>query len=254
MVVLAAAVLAPCFPGEAKGENQAKKLVDKLASTVNLDKGIDKDTPFKDAMEFISEQYGVPIIVNFPAFKDEEILEIANAPVQLPKMNGVRISTLLRLLTAQVPQGAYIVRSTHVEIIPVAQLRREVWGDRQGPQLPLVHAVFEKRPLDEALQELSDLTGINIVVDGRAGDLAKTPVTGTLLNVPLDTAVRVLADMADLGVVMCDNVQYVTSKANAKALQAEQEKRMLREVHVRKEPKGAIEKPEAPKVPTKEPK
>jgi hypothetical protein len=74
--------------------------------------------------------------------------------------------------------------------------------------------------LAEALQQLATTTGYSIVVDGRAADKGKTPVSATLTNVPVDTAVRVLADMADLKPVQVDNVFYVTTPENAARFQA----------------------------------
>ena len=58
---------------------------------------------------------------------------------------------------------------------------------------------------------------MNIVLDGRAGDKGRTPVTARLTDVPLDNAVKVLADMADLTPVVVGRVLYVTSKDNAEA-------------------------------------
>src|SRR5262249_37776676 len=69
-------------------------------------------------------------------------------------------------------------------------------------------------------------SGINVVIDCRVAEsAANTPVTATFTLVPLDTAVRFLADMADLGTVAADNVLYVTTKANAEAIRAEQAQR-----------------------------
>ena len=77
-----------------------------------------------------------------------------------------------------------------------------------------------------SIARLADASGISVVLDARVVEKAgKTPVTATLNNIPLDTAVRLLADMADLKAVAIDNVLYVTAKANAEALQAEQDKR-----------------------------
>ncbi len=42
---------------------------------------------------------------------------------------------------------------------------------------------------------------------------------------PLDTAVRILADMADLQPVIMDNVIYVTTRENAVRLEADHQKR-----------------------------
>ena len=98
--------------------------------------------------------------------------------------------------------------------------RLEVWGPQpQGPYLPLVHASFDRRPLEEGLRELAEQSGFNVLLDARAGEKGKLAVSGQLLNAPLDTAVRFLADMADLRAVTRDNVIYVTTPENAGNLQ-----------------------------------
>jgi hypothetical protein len=89
------------------------------------------------------------------------------------------------------------------------------------PMLPLIQAEFEKRPLEEALKELASSAQVNIVVSAGAAEKAKLPVTASLLNVPVDTAVRILADMADLKPVLIDRVLYVTTRENAARLQEE---------------------------------
>jgi len=92
--------------------------------------------------------------------------------------------------------------------------------------MPLVSVAFEKRPLTDALKELSTLTDVSVVVDSRAGEKeGNTAVTATFKNVPLDTAVRVLADIAGLSSMLIDNVLYVTTMPNAKVLEAEQARR-----------------------------
>src|SRR5262249_27302350 len=72
---------------------------------------------------------------------------------------------------------------------------------------------FEKRPLDEALEELAELTGAPVVVDSRLGDKAKTPVTATFRNTTtLENAVRLLAEMADLQAELDDYAIVVVAK------------------------------------------
>jgi hypothetical protein len=62
------------------------------------------------------------------------------------------------------------------------------------------------------------------VIDPRVENQSGVAVTARFVNVPLDVAVRLLADMADLGVVRIGNVFYATSPENAKRLQSEQSK------------------------------
>jgi hypothetical protein len=65
------------------------------------------------------------------------------------------------------------------------------------------------------LKLLAETSGHNIVVDKRLGAKAQVPVSVNMLNAPLDTVVRFLADMAELDTVCLDNVIYVTTKENA---------------------------------------
>jgi hypothetical protein len=93
-------------------------------------------------------------------------------------------------------------------------------------QLPLVYAIFEKRPLEDALRELSELTDVSVVLDAsRAKETARLPVTATFKNVAVDTAVRLLADLAELKMVRVDNVLYVTTAENAARFPSAREER-----------------------------
>ena len=96
---------------------------------------------------------------------------------------------------------------------------------RERLELPLVHAVFDRQTLAEALQVIADWTGYSVVLDERVGDKAGSPVTATFPNAAPDTAVHLLADMSGLKLVVVDKVLYVTSLENAKVLQKEDEDR-----------------------------
>ncbi|HEV3255972.1 MAG TPA: hypothetical protein VG013_03760 [Gemmataceae bacterium] len=180
----------------------------------------------KDALDLLQDRYKVTIVVDEQAWKDDPDLKdqfpegIVNQPVKLPKMVGVRFATVLRLLLEPVA-GDFQVRDGIVMVV----LRKHVASGRFVRQP--VDATFENVPLSEALAELAALSGVSIVVDGRAGEGAATPVKATIDDLPLETAVRMLADMADLTPVRLDNGLYVTTRENARVLQAEHGKRKL---------------------------
>jgi hypothetical protein len=81
----------------------------------------------------------------------------------------------------------------------------------------LVDAEFDATPLKEALRKLSEAEGsfFSVVVNASLIE-AKAPVTARFRNVPLDTAVWILADMAGLTVLREDNLLYVTSREAAR--------------------------------------
>jgi hypothetical protein len=198
--------------------------LDKRATTKALD---DPKTTLADALESLSRQFDVTFDVNEKAFQNEMVQDALKSEVAatspIPSMKNVRLATALRkvLSRVQVPSGAtFTVRGDHIEITTGAFQAAEIWGEYGGPHLPLVNANLDKTPLDEAVQKLADLTDFNVVLDNRAAEKARTPVSARFRNTPLDTALRLLSDMADLRSVHLDNVMYVTTKENAAALEA----------------------------------
>jgi hypothetical protein len=196
---------------------------DTLAKPVTLEIGLGDNTPLKEAVEFISDRYDITLLVATQAFEAEGTTDVEAQPVKLPKLIGVKLSTVLRLLAAQI-HGTYLIRPDFVEILPIKRARPESWQEKRDLP-PTVSAEFTQCSLAEALRELSDLSGITIVLDSRASDKAKAGVTATLRNVPIDTAVLILSDMAFLRPVPLDNVLYVTTKENAEELNAWHDKR-----------------------------
>jgi type II secretory pathway component GspD/PulD (secretin) len=72
--------------------------------------------------------------------------------------------------------------------------------------------------LSDALKQLARETGANLVLDRRAAKEGQAALTLRLDEVPLESAVELLADEADLRAVRLGNVLYVTSAARARKL------------------------------------
>ena len=190
-----------------------REVLRRLRSFVTLEKGIDPNTPLKDALEFLAERWEMNIVINTTAFRDNGIPELEAQPVRLPKLIGVRASTILRMVLSQV-NATMLVTPDFIEVIPASTTG-----------LPLVHASFEDRSLDEILHELSERTDYTVALDAhKTGEKAKVKLTANFKRVPLDTAVRLLADMAGLKMVTAEKALYVTDKANAEILQQEVER------------------------------
>jgi type II secretory pathway component GspD/PulD (secretin) len=77
---------------------------------------------------------------------------------------------------------------------------------------------FDKVELSGALRRLARDTGAPLVQDSRAEKEGATKVSLQLEDVPLETAVRLLSEMAGLKPVRVGNVLFVTSKAVAQEL------------------------------------
>src|SRR5262249_4675753 len=91
-------------------------------------KGIDPNTPLKDALEYFSDHYNLTILINTAAFKadkegEEAAGDVEAAPVKLPKMSNIALGTALRMLLAQVPpNGAtYLIRRDFIEVTTAKQ-------------------------------------------------------------------------------------------------------------------------------------
>src|SRR5262249_14483863 len=214
-----------------KEELRLRELRAKLAKPITLDKALDPQAPFKDVVAFIHDRYDLPLVVDREAFKTDLNQEVNDQPVNLPRMAGVRLGTVLEKLASQV-QGTILVKPDHIAIVPASRARTMIWGQveeegpgRARPVLPLVQTGFDHLALEAALKELAEATGISVVIDeGRVGDQARRAVTASLTNVPLDTAVQLLADQAGLEAVLLDNVFYITTPANARLMRVEQQK------------------------------
>jgi hypothetical protein len=74
-------------------------------------------------------------------------------------------------------------------------------------------------PLGDVLHRLARQTGANIVTNARQAKAAQAAVTAELADVPLEAAVRVLADQADLELARIGNILYVTGAGRAEKLQ-----------------------------------
>ena len=84
-----------------------------------------------------------------------------------------------------------------------------------------VNVDLNKVEFTEALKQLGRDTATNLIVDSRVEKEAKAPVSMQLEDVPLETAVRLLAEMAGLKPVRVGNVLFVTKKETANELRAD---------------------------------
>jgi len=90
---------------------------------------------------------------------------------------------------------------------------------RQMRQRVSVH--LDKVELVAALKQLARDTGVNLPLDPRAGKQASAKVSLDVEDVPLETGVRLLAEMAGLKPVRLGNTLFVTKKEVATAMRAD---------------------------------
>ncbi len=222
--------------------------------------GFDADPKMtlQEALDALADRYDLGFTVNDAAFAKEKVEDVLCKPVAvqaIPKMIDSRLADVLNTILARVPCPSgttYLIRGRRIEITTGAAVRKEL-GRRDDERLPpLVTIGFDRELLGVALYQMSERSGFSIVVDGRAAEQAREPVTATLVNVPLDTAAALLADTAGLESVFVDNVCYITSAENAKRLRAKLERKHRGEAEAETKPSQAPATPpnneEAPAV------
>jgi hypothetical protein len=84
-----------------------------------------------------------------------------------------------------------------------------------------VNIDFDKVEFGAALRQLSRDTATNLIVDKRVEKEAKEAVTLQMEDVPLETAVRLMAEMIGLKPVRVGNTLFVTTKATANEMRAD---------------------------------
>ena len=80
----------------------------------------------------------------------------------------------------------------------------------------IVSFTFNEQPLEEAVEFLSTLGGVNIVIDKRKVESGKT-VTLKLANVPLATAVKLLTEQVGLKWRVRDGLVFISDEEGTKA-------------------------------------
>jgi hypothetical protein len=188
-------------------EKSIKDTLERLQLTLKKE-GV--DFPLKVSIEdFIRE--------NVDAYSDEEAV-LGQKVKTPPPLRKIKVATALDwILDAVITKNAtYVVMPDHVLITTFAAV---------SPERKLqakVRGIFDKRPLSSVIQELSESIGVTVVIDSRAAENARRPVSVSFLNdVDLAGALRVLTEMADLKVMTLDGVIFITTPAHHDALRKE---------------------------------
>jgi hypothetical protein len=181
---------------------------------------------FKGALDLLAEKFAAKgkelrIQINNQAFKKgttaRSIVD-GELPIRLSSTpRRLSVEAILRLILDQEDLDAtFLIRNAMVEILPAKQAAPAVLLQTK------VAAAFDRLPLEEVLQELSFQTGASVVLDTRAGEMAKTPITATFRNdVTLKAALCMVSEMAKLKMVEVPGGLFITTPAHADCLQKE---------------------------------
>lgn len=201
---VAAEAAAPVPAAPAKSDNPmaaARKALDEVGD-MNY-----QGRTLNDVINDLKDKSKVPVIL------DNTVYQFGldpNQPVVTVNLKQVKLKDGLKAVLAPynlkfglTAEGLFI--STEEGVI-TRQLRQRVSVDCDGTEFAT------------AAKQLATDTGANVVVDPRLGDKAKKAVTLKLDDVPLETAIRLLSEVADLRAVRMSNVLFVTTPEKAKVL------------------------------------
>jgi DNA-binding TFAR19-related protein (PDSD5 family) len=243
-----------------EARSRIEKLIERISLTCKLDDLLetkvqitpneapffqDEKTTVRDALNWLQTKYGFTYKVNARAFElaggraedrlDLRLLEdsgpfpIADAPLH------EFIQQVLRRMGGEAGSFAtFLVRRDYLEITTIEMVEYEVFKGETHSMLgtTLVTVSFTKRPIEEVLEELAERGQLNLTLDAEKLKAVKTRITARFMNTPVDTAIRIVVNMADLSVYEMDNVIYVTSPERAKALE-EQEERLVKKGRIK---------------------
>ncbi|MCI0462081.1 MAG: DUF4974 domain-containing protein [Gemmataceae bacterium] len=188
----------------------------KMAATDALMRTLDheistKDLPrsFWSLLEYLTAKVAeagkeLPFYVDVSAFsKDVRAVIDGELPPPLFKLRPslpprlpVRAILQMALNEFDGGQGTFLIRQHRVEITStkaasLPNLLKQTFA-----------ASFDRQPFEFVLDDLSEITGVSVVIDGRARDRLRTPVTARFRNdVPLLEALRMVTESAGLKLV-----------------------------------------------------
>lgn len=209
-------------PGRAAapiGTDQDKQKVDSPAEQVRkaLEKTVTLDIANQSlslALSRLNEQTKIKFDVDRAALMQYTGMEPDQFPVTA-KLRDVKAKTALRSVCKQLNLASVIIGDsvviTREDLATARQLRQRVSLD------------YDKVPLAAALKQLSKETATNLLLDSRLQKEAQHPITLQLEDVPLDTAVRLIAELGGMKPVRIGNVLFVTGKANAVEMRSDPE-------------------------------
>jgi hypothetical protein len=200
-------------------------------------KGLQEKVKLKMVLEYFSDMFQgrLPIIVNQSAFATEADsfeLDVYESDVSLPPIpRRMSAETALNLILAQVERDQYRavfrIRRGYVEIVPANFITAK------RLLIERVSARVQERPVEYALRDLSEQTGLTINLDPAIGKKAATLINVHFRNIALEDALVTVTEMAELKYVVLRDSVYVTLPSKVEAIEKEEKKREERRQDVK---------------------
>jgi hypothetical protein len=207
VLVLGAAGLAFAAPAGADTKDKAVSPTEKVRQALDQAVTLDlADQPLSQALTKLREQTKINFVVDQTTIQMMGY-QIDNMPVSA-KLKDAKARTALRTILGPYNLGYAIIGDTVListdEMVMKRQMQQRVSID------------LDKVDLAAALKQLSKETATNLLLDTRVtGKDSKATVTLQLDDVPLDTAIKLVAEAGGLKHVQVGNVLLVTTKTLA---------------------------------------
>jgi hypothetical protein len=204
---------APASP--AADKDAAPTAVEKVRKALDapITLKIDKQ-PLTAAVDMLKEKGKVNVVLDTLSIQQQLGFVPEQPPVPVDvDLKDVKLKSALRTILSPYNLSYAVVGDTVIVTTEQTALLRQMHQR--------VNVDLEKVEFAEALKQLSRETAANLLLDSRVEKEAKAAVSLQLEDVPLETAVRLLAEMAGLKPVRVGNVLFVTDKQTAAELRAD---------------------------------
>jgi hypothetical protein len=191
-----------------KNESAAEKVRKALDQPIDVDIA---EQPMVNAVNQLKELTKVNIVLDIMTLAQNGI-DVNSSPVTV-KQTGGKGRAALRVMLGMYHLSYAIIGDSVIITTEDMALYRQL---KQK-----VNVDVDKTAFETALKDLARETAVQILVDKKVNKEAQTPVTMQLEDVPLETAVRLLCEQAELKPVRLGNILYITAVAKAKELRSE---------------------------------
>jgi hypothetical protein len=206
--------------------NTARDLMDRLQMRILDAKSFQHPMFARDALLLIYEIYRhkgmeMPVLIHVNEFSaqgtdrppaDEAQIALPPFPRTMTAI-GVLRSVMAQISKIQGVPVEMLLRDGAVHIVPknkASLLAEPILGR------------FENRPMGEIVQELTDMVGLSVILDPRTEEKIKTRISVTFRDdFTVESALRTVVDMVGLKMVDMQPGLYITTPANATALEKE---------------------------------
>lgn len=189
---------------------QAEKIRKVLDQPITLDFA---GQSLPEAVQHLREKTGLDITLDtFTLQQMGLLIEEMPTPVHL-KADRVKTRQILQKLVTGFNLSYVVLEDSLLISTEDVTLLRQL---RQRVQVEV-----KAQPMSAVIRDLAKRTGLNVFVDPRISKEASRDVTLELEDTTLETAVRLLAELADLKSVRVGNVLFITDADRASKLRAE---------------------------------